>query len=183
MAFKSDFSSESNGTHPQNTHTHTHTHQFKQSVLLKKGSYWMTKWSHLWELLHKIKGSCLDVFLEICVLAFCSVSSNFVILNLSLHSPQLIHVIDRYCFYCSRYSYPCCSPSAYRTECTTGGAEAFWCSCAGLSLQSIWKTRASKELRDPYGAQVSACLGPCKTMLEFSFHIPPRGFSFWRLLG
>ena len=120
--------------------------------------------------------------LEICVLAFCSVSSNFVILNPSLHSPQLIHEIDRYCFYCSRQSYPCCSPSAYRTECTTGGAEAFRCSCVGLSLQPIWKTRASKELRDPYGAQVSACLGPCETVSEFSFHIPPRAShsgDFW----
>ena len=96
MAFKSDFSSESNRTRPQHTHTHTHkhAHQSKQSVLLKKGSYWMTKWSHLWELLHKKNGNCLDVFWEVCVLAFCSVSSNFVILNLSLHSPQLIHVID-----------------------------------------------------------------------------------------
>ena len=145
----------------------------------------------IWEILHYNKGFCIHVWRSSISFQPCREQSFglryfplfldlcFSLCKMSISKDHSVYIHKAG----SLARPPYCPFSTHRTECTTGGAEAFWCSCAGLSLQSIWKTRASKELRDPYGAQVSACLGPCKTMLEFSFHIPPRGFSFWRLLG
>lgn len=130
---------------------------------------------------HKNDGSRLGVFLSTCVLALCPASPVSVISN---PRPALVTVLGHNAASSGVLpGCPCCSLSPHRTECTTGGAEAFWCRGAGLSLQPVWKTRTREELRDPFWAQVSAGLGPCLSPSAFPFLLLPGGLLLWKLPG
>ena len=74
-----------------------------------------------------------------------------------------------------------CPFSTHRTEYTSGGAEAFWPSCVGLSLQPIWEARTRRKLRDPSGIEVSAYLKPYRgfvyLFLSLQKHFHVEGFQ------
>lgn len=149
----------------------------------------MVKWSHLWEPLHKKLAAIWICFWKLvtsfplCLLNLCNLEP--FLSQFSVYSCD--KWINSVAFHCSRQGiwsgYPCCSFSTYRTECTTGEAEAFGVVVLGFPYNHFEKQEQGENSEVLFWAEVSVCLGPCRVpvriSLPYSTQRPLHSGNFW----